>query len=171
MEPKLPAPDRLPDEVLNRIWQKLVVSYGHLFKSQWDGLPLDAVRADWAEELASYADKPWAIEYALAHRPERLPLTAQMFRRICGQAVDPAQSARPAEPVVRADPKRVAELVIRTASDRGRHPRQWAFDLRDRELAGQSLRRSQQMMWREALGYAPSAPINVVAESLRRSAA
>jgi hypothetical protein len=168
METTLSRPDRLPDELLDRVWQKLLVSYGHLFKAQWDGLPISAVREDWAEELASFAGKPWAIDYALAHRPDRLPLTAAMFRRLCSQAIDPAQTSAQRDPGPRANPQRVAEVVGRCAvgSGRSRHPRQWAVDLRNRELAGQRLGLGQRKLWREALGYSPDVSIQVVADSL-----
>lgn len=154
----------LPPEQLDRIWSKLTVAYGHLFKAQWDGIPMGAVREDWAEELAGFTEKPWAIDYALQHRPDRTPLTAAMFRRLCSQAPDPA---KPPEAIVPADPRRVAAVVSKVSGRDTRHPKAWAWDLRDRELRGDMLSRIQRMTWRQALGYEADAPIHKIADSLR----
>lgn len=99
----------LPAAWVDALFHRLAVRYGASFARQWEGLDLAAVKADWADELAYYADHPAAIAGALRELPADFPPNAMQFRALCARAL-PAAPALPA-PEVRAEPERVRELI------------------------------------------------------------
>lgn len=113
------APEPLPLHWIEKLFRKLSARYGRAFLGQYDGVALEDVMADWAEELGGFGARPEALAHAIAHLPERAPNVAQ-FRALCVGA----PSAAPALPPVPADPARVqAELakVNRAAQPTGRY--------------------------------------------------
>lgn len=101
------APAPLPQHWVEKLFRKLSARYGRAFLGQYDGVALEDVMADWAEELGGFSARPEALAHAIAHLPERAPNVAQ-FRALCVGA----PSAEPALPPVPADPARVqAELA------------------------------------------------------------
>lgn len=101
------APALLPQHWVEKLFRKLSARYGKAFLGQYDGVALEDVMADWAEELGGFSARPEALAHAIAHLPERAPNVAQ-FRALCVGA----PSAAPALPPVPADPARVqAELA------------------------------------------------------------
>ena len=113
------APAPLPQHWVEKLFRKLSARYGKVFLGQYDGVALEDVMADWAEELGGFSARPEALAHAIAHLPERAPNVAQ-FRALCVGA----PSAAPALPPVPADPSRVqAELakVNRTAQPTDRY--------------------------------------------------
>ena len=81
----------LPAPWVDRIFEKLTLTYGHRFLGRWSGLDLGQVKADWAHELARLQQSPDAIRYALNNLPPAEPPTVLEFRAICAR--------RPAEVV------------------------------------------------------------------------
>lgn len=101
------APAPLPQHWVEKLFRKLSARYGKAFLGQYDGVALEDVMADWAEELGGFGARPEALAHAIANLPERAPNVAQ-FRALCVGA----PSAAPALPPVPADPARVqAELA------------------------------------------------------------
>ena len=136
----------LDSKAVDRIFARMTVRYGSAWTARWQGLPIDAVKADWADELAGARYE--AIVYALGYLPTDYPPTATQFRDICRRAPSVHPPRLDAPPT---DPKRVAEIVSRIAAPPMRHSRAWAHRLRDRELAGDKLSAGQRAMWRAAL--------------------
>jgi hypothetical protein len=72
--------------MVESIFMKLIFTYGRDFLSKYEGLDLDMVKAEWAHELAGFADMPNAIKYGLAHLdPHKAPNVLQ-FKDLCRRA-------------------------------------------------------------------------------------
>jgi len=80
----------MPIAWVEKIFQKLILTYGRDFTGRWEGVPMEEVKADWAHELDGYQNNPSAIKYALQNLPMKPP-TVYEFRAICQRG--------PAEPV------------------------------------------------------------------------
>ena len=79
----------MPSSWVDKIFQKLTLTYGRDFLGRWEGIPLEEVKADWAHELDGYEKAPHAIHHALTNLPIRAP-TVLEFRALCQKA--PTQS-------------------------------------------------------------------------------
>lgn len=103
----------LPAPWVDRIFERLSVAYGHRFLGLYSGFDMQAVRADWAQTLAAFADNPGAIRHGLDSLPAEPP-TAIQFRAICLTAPRPATPQLPAPP---ANPAAVAAVLqsVKTA--------------------------------------------------------
>lgn len=75
----------LPLEVIDRMFSRLVATYGRDFSSRWEGLDQNAVKSSWGHELSGYENNLKAIAYALENLPERAPNVIE-FRNICRRA-------------------------------------------------------------------------------------
>lgn len=126
---------------------RLTVRYGAAWLRLWQDVPVEALRADWAEVLSGIT--PEAIRYALGHLPEDAPPNATQFRALCLR-YSPTVVALPAP---KQDPNvaRVALAAIQRPADY--HPKAWAYDLREREQRGDRLSSVQRSFWREALRH------------------
>lgn len=82
----------MPSSWVDKIFQKLTLTYGRDFLGRWEGVPLEEVKADWAHELDGYENAPHAIHYALKNLPPKPP-TVLDFRALCQKA--PAGSDAP----------------------------------------------------------------------------
>ena len=102
------APAPLPLHWVEKLFRKLSARYGKAFLGQYDGIPLQDVMDDWAEELGGFVQRPEAIAHAVAHLPERAPNVTQ-FRALCVGA--PVQAL--ALPPVQADPARVQAAIAK----------------------------------------------------------
>lgn len=137
------------------IFTKLSLAYGRDFLGRWEGLDLDAVKADWAHELAGFAGHRDAIAHALAHLPPKPP-TVLEFRAICRMAPAPA-TPRLEAPVANAA-RRDAELaklqhLIRlVAGPMG--GRGWAYKVLERVQRGERVSPYTVRQARAALGDA-----------------
>jgi hypothetical protein len=93
----------LPDEWIDRIFLRLQGVYGKDFTSQFKiidpvtgvDVGMENAKQTWGEELATFADWPEAIGYALKHLPERPPNIIR-FRELCRNA--PPKETAPALP-------------------------------------------------------------------------
>jgi hypothetical protein len=104
----------LPLAWIDRIWEKLTVTYGANFLARWrdfDAQALNAVKSDWMNELSGFERAPHAIAFALANLPERAPNVVE-FRNLCRQA--PAADV-PKLPEPKADPARLAAELAKLA--------------------------------------------------------
>jgi hypothetical protein len=78
----------LPLPAIDRLFDRLLVTYGVSFSRTFEGIDLNAVKSSWAHELAYYAtnrDTMARIAWALDNLPERPPNVIE-FRNICKRA-------------------------------------------------------------------------------------
>lgn len=145
----------LPMPWVDRIFEKLGVTYGRDFLARWDGFSEEsmlAVKHDWSVELGGFWDFPDAIAYGLAHLPAKA-INVIEFRQLCRMAPKPEfkQLPRPAQ-----DPQKVAEVVnvvkSKLSKFPARDPKQWARDLKARSDRGEKLGGHQINAFRQALG-------------------
>lgn len=64
---------------VKEIHSRLAARYGSAWRAKWDGVPMCAIEADWAEQLDGM--KPEQIKAALAHLPDDFPPTCTAFRK------------------------------------------------------------------------------------------
>jgi hypothetical protein len=142
----------LPDSWVNKIFDRMLITYGAKWARLWEGVDIAAVKADWGVQLGGF--DPEAIFYALRYLPTEHPPTVLQFRDLCRKA--PVMATVPKLEAPKADPKRVKELLARmvdTAQGRGRLD--WAYELQSREQSGEILTPAQRLAWRDALTTAP----------------
>ena len=65
---------------VKEIHSRLAVRYGNTWRAKWDGLPMEAVEADWSAQLDGM--QPENIRKALASLPAEFPPTASAFRAL-----------------------------------------------------------------------------------------
>jgi hypothetical protein len=139
----------LPETWTDRIFDKLALTYGAAWLKKWEGMDLAAVKADWGHELRGFQMAPQSLRYGLEHLPADFPPTVLQFRELCIKRPEFVADRLPAPKVDEAVVKAVVEGIQRVR-DRV-NPRQWAYDLQEREKEGDRLTNAQRSMWREAL--------------------
>ena len=77
---------------VKEIHSRLAVRYGSAWRAKWDGLPMEAIEADWADQLDGMG--PPEIKAALANLPPEFPPTAALFRKLGEQYVNTMPDAR-----------------------------------------------------------------------------
>ncbi len=107
----------LPNAWVDSLFARLLVRYGAAWTRMWEGVDIAAVKADWAEELAGFANKPEAIKHGIENLPPDKPPNVSQFRLLCRNAPDYFPPALPA-PV--ADKERVSALLATTRAKLGR---------------------------------------------------
>lgn len=144
----------MPLAWLDRIFEKLTVTYGSAFMDRWRDVDIAKVKTDWLDELEGMEQhNGLMIGYALANLPEKPPTVIE-FRNICRRAPIP-EVPRLEGP--KADPKRLkAEieklLAMVKATPAPADKRDWARSLRARHHGGERLKAIQLRFAREALG-------------------
>lgn len=80
----------LPLSLVETLFARLAVSYGHPFLNQYEGMDIATVHADWARELAPFGRwdedsmvRSPAIDWALENLPAGRPVNALDFRQLC----------------------------------------------------------------------------------------
>jgi hypothetical protein len=141
----------LPERWIDRLFDKLAVTYGQSFLRQYDGVPMDKVKANWATELACYQQNPQALARGLSQLPPDRAPTVLQFRELCKgpteqQRLLQAPKPEPVNPVVAAKVKEAFK------GKSGTDPKGWARDLKELESRGNGLTPFQRAAWREALG-------------------
>jgi hypothetical protein len=148
----------LPVKAIDRLFQRLLSTYGMEFQNKWGAMKLGDVKGAWAHELAGFANEQGLsrIAWALENLPD-FPPNAVVFKNLCRQApsVD-LTKALPAPPPP-ADPARIAAEMAKLGNVRERvtgsasSGRQWAVQLQDRIGRGYKPTRSQAEMVAVAL--------------------
>lgn len=141
----------LPLEWIDRIFSKLTARYGRDFLSQWEGVEVALVKADWADELAGLQNRPDAIKYALEHCGVKPPKNVVEFKEACNRA--------PVRPMLALESPKADQDVIDRAIAAMREVTRFKGDrldpiraIRRRELEGdKTLTRAQREFWRIAL--------------------
>jgi hypothetical protein len=141
----------LPDYFLDRLFGRLVVRYGDSWLRKWDGIPMAAVRADWAEVLDGLSEA--AIGYGLQYLPGEFPPTAPAFRALCNQRPARDTLALPSPPPSPEGVAKVRSLLAEIAPPAD--PRAWAKKLIERRKAGDPVSSKALEMARSALAAKP----------------
>lgn len=123
-------------EFIEALFDRLTLRYGHAFLARWRDLNLQAVKADWARELSSYAERPEAIDYALALVDPAEPPTAAQFRDLCSTAPAPAFRAQPQAKQAQHAAE-VRRKCLRPVMPRIGRDVRWAADMVQRAQAGE----------------------------------
>lgn len=142
----------LPAAWVDKIFEKMTLTYGRDFLGRWEGLDENTVKSDWAHELSSLFQNPSCIAYTLQHLPERPPTVIE-FRKIARGMPD-----APALPVVHnpAGMERIASELAKLAPMRKARVTQggkdWAHRIIANDAAGIRSRSSLPLkMARDAL--------------------
>ena len=88
----------LPRDVVERIFKKLSLLYGREFLAMYEGLDIEEVKQDWAEELGRFAEWPQALQFALEKAPAKWPPKVREFAEIADCAPRPKPPALPPPP-------------------------------------------------------------------------
>ncbi len=142
----------LPLPWVDKIFDKLTLIYGQSFLRRWADIDLNAVKSDWAHELAGFEAHPKAIAWALQNLPIDKPPTVLDFKFIARRA-PPEELPRLEAP--KASPDRVAEELAKLAPIVERKPqadgRAWARAIVGRYEGGAKIAPATLRMAREAL--------------------
>lgn len=146
-------PEPLPMQWIDRLFTKLMLTYGAPFMARYDGLDLAMVKAEWADGLAGYqVDNGAAITWALGMLPDRAPNLPE-FRALCRHAPTPAKKLLEA-PVDKPNPEMLAKVAKGLEHAAPPDSKQWARDLAQKDADGVPLSITQRRMYRAALGGA-----------------
>lgn len=139
----------LPLPWVEKIFTKLILVYGRSFLDRWAGLEIDAVKADWAHELAALERSPNSITYALQNLPADKPPTVLEFRKIAwsAPAADMPQIAHK-----KATPENIAAALAGLSNHTGINPKDWARRILARHESGEKLNPTSFLFAKQALG-------------------
>lgn len=141
----------LKSETVDAIFARMLARYGSTWLAKWQGVPMDAVKADWAMELEGASKE--SILYALRYLPLEFPPTSSQFRVLCTKAPEPEQPLALTPP---RDPVKTAELSTAakraTAADKAIDPKEWAIRMQTRDMGGEKITVTMRAMYRAALG-------------------
>lgn len=144
----------LPIKAVDRIFLRLLATYGTEFSGRYSGVQDGDLKSMWAHELAGFASDLPSIAWALENLPERCP-NAIAFRNLCRQA---PRAEVPQLPEPKADPERLRAELARlqplreaiVATSPVDH-KAWARRIVARAEAGERVNRASLSMARSAL--------------------
>jgi hypothetical protein len=142
----------LPAAWVDRIFDKLSITYGRDFTGRYEGMDINAVKSDWAHELSGFFQHPSAISFVLSNLPDRAPSVID-FRKIARLSPVPGTPRIEHSP---AGKERIAAELARVAPAlQAKAPvdsRDWARRIMARHEGGDKrLTRAQLDMARSAL--------------------
>lgn len=146
----------LPSAWIDRIFAKLTARFGRDFLGRWEGVEIDIVKADWADELAGMQNRPDAIKYALDHLGNKAPMVDD-FKALCGRAPEDGLLKLSA-PKANADAiekamQKAREALLQRRGDPLDTLRELAeSDARDGTFRGQRVTLAQRQTYKQALG-------------------
>lgn len=131
----------LPIAAVERLFDRLSMTYGAEFKNKWTGMPLNEIKTHWAYELSQFAGNLNAIGWALQNLPDRCPNLIE-FKSLCKQAPRPTTIALDAPKVpievVDTEISKIIASLVKTPESTGDHKR-WARRLKERHEKGEKL--------------------------------
>lgn len=145
----------LPLKAIERLFERLTLTYGRRFMDQWDMLgdeDIGKLKTLWAHELSPYASRLYAIAWALENLPPKPPNLIE-FKTLCHMAPRPPEQALP-EP--KADPERVRQELaklgeIKQKTPTGNRGVEWAQANLRRHRLGDRINPTTLRFSREAL--------------------
>lgn len=138
----------LPEPWVDRIFDKMAVTYGSAWLNKWEGLDIASVKANWGHELRGFQQSPQAIKYALEHLPSDFPPTVLQFRDMCIRRPESLPKQLPAP---KADDAVVKAVVGGLKRSAGVDPKEWAYRLQERIRNGAKVTIAQRDMVKAAL--------------------
>lgn len=94
----------MPAKVIDRLFQRLLATYGAAWTRMYADAPVNDVKSAWAHELSGFSRHLEAIAWALENLPERCPNVIE-FKALCRKAPAPEL---PRLPEPKPDPQRLA---------------------------------------------------------------
>jgi hypothetical protein len=95
---------------VDALFARLLARYGDAWTRKWEGIPEDALKADWCDQLASVvSSRPKAVTHALNNLPADFPPNSEQFRKLCTGF--PEYIPALASPAVKPDPEKVAAAM------------------------------------------------------------
>jgi len=146
----------LPLPAVERLFDRLNLTYGSEFKRKWDGLDVNDVKSNWAYELGIFAENLKAIGWALENLPERCPNLIE-FKALCKQAPRPETPkldyGKADGQVVDAELAKIASEALQTPKNEQGYVdhKRWAKKLKQRHKDGEVLSPIQIQMYKSAL--------------------
>lgn len=143
----------MPIKAIDRLFERLNLTYGAQWARMWEGAPLNDVKSMWAYELAGFASRLDAIAWALENLPAKAPNVIE-FKQLCRMAPMPPEQQLPAP---KADPDRMRKELaklgeLRKSAQGGAYDHKaWAKRLIARHDAGEKLNPTTLRFAREAL--------------------
>jgi len=147
----------LPAPWVDRIFDKLTLTYGQAFLRRWQDIDLNAVKTDWGHELDGYERFPKAIAWALQNLTPEKPPTVLEFRNLARRAPD---DQVPRIEIAAAGKERIASELAKLApiiakTEPSGDSLEWARRLIQRhECGAYKSTRAALSMARDALGGA-----------------
>lgn len=139
-------------ETIDRLFTRLMATYGAAWDRSLGSVPLQDVKTVWAHELAGFADHLRDIAWALENLPERCPNVLE-FKALCRRAPLPevprieAPKANPE--LVKAELAKLQPMLARVVPQA--HDKDWARALVSRANAGEWVRPISLKLARQAL--------------------
>jgi hypothetical protein len=146
----------LPTAAIDRLFDRLAMSYGTEFTNKWGTLSSVDVKSHWAHELGIFVDNLHAIGWALKNLPDRCPNLIE-FKTLCKQAPRPSTMAldAPKAPVEVVDRvlAEIAAKALQTPKDEFGNVdhKRWAKKLKARHEQGERLSLFQIRCYKSAL--------------------
>jgi hypothetical protein len=146
----------LPTAAIDRLFDRLAMSYGTEFTNKWGTLSSADVKSHWAHELGIFVDNLQAIGWALKNLPDRCPNLIE-FKTLCKQAPRPSTTAleAPKAPVEVVDRvlAEIAAKALQTPKDEFGNVdhKRWAKKLKLRHEQGERLSLYQIRCYKSAL--------------------
>lgn len=146
----------MPIKAIDRLFDRLGLTYGSAWSRKWDGMPINEVKSLWAHELAYYANHLDAVAWALENLPENCPNVVE-FKNICRKAPEPE---KPRLPEPKANPERLAAELSKLSEIKKKvlstpvaatDGRDWARRIIARHNAGEKLNACTLRFAKEAL--------------------
>lgn len=141
-------------KAIERLFDRLLATYGNEFVTKYGGMDSGKVKTVWAHELGAFDESLHRIAWALENLPERCPNVIE-FKKLCHVAPSPEVLRLP-EP--KADPARLAAELAKLAPLRAKladvqkvDSRDWARRIVARRAAGDSITPAQYRMALNAL--------------------
>lgn len=147
----------LPRNVVDRLFDRLMATYGRAWLNLWEGLDSNAIKAVWSHELGAYAERLKSIAWALENLPPRAPNVVE-FKALCRQA--PIEITRQLPPPT-VDPNLVDAEIAKMAAAAMKPPtnergqidhKRWARKLQAAHSNGMQLSLVQVNAYKTALG-------------------
>lgn len=127
-------------KAVDRLFTRLLATYGSDFTARYKGIPEGDIKAVWAHELSWYENNMQALAWALENLPERAPNVIE-FRNLARKAPAPEVPRLP-EPI--ADKARVDAELAKLRPIIAQQPafshKEWAYRFINRAKAGDRVR-------------------------------
>ena len=147
----------LPTKAIDRLFERLMLTYGSEWTMKFEGIEMNGVKSMWAHELSSFADNLKILGWALENLPERCP-NAIEFKKLCRQAPKPdtvmLDTPKAPADIVDAEIAAMVKAVVKQTNpnDSKRDYKAWAKKLKSRHDAGEKLEIFQIRSYKVALG-------------------